>query len=88
MHQPTSHAHIVSVGIGNDPSKADSKMTLGQVIAAIDAGDTFWTYGEGSKKWAQVHKVSCDRCGRTIIRSGPDAVKDNNLDSLRRCRWQ
>lgn len=88
VYQPTTHAHIVSVGVGNDPEKANAKLTLTQVIAAIDAGDEFWTYGEQSKRWARVHKVPCGHCGRFIIRSAPDAVTDNNLDSLRRCRWQ
>ena len=88
VYQPTNHAHIVSVGIGNEAGKADAKMTLAQVIAAIDAGDEFWTYGDESKRWARVHKVPCGNCGRFIIRSAADAVTDNNLDSLRRCRWQ
>lgn len=86
VSQPTNHAHIVAVGIGTDTNKADAKMTLAQVIAAIDAGDEFWTYGEQSKKWARVSKVPCGHCGRSIIRSGADAVTDNNLDNLRRCR--
>ncbi len=85
VSQPTSHAHIVAVGIGDDPSRNLRKLTLAQVIAAMNAGDEFLTYGEESRKWARVHKVACTHCGRTIIRSGPDAVSDNNLDNLRRC---
>ncbi len=85
MNQPTTHAHIVSVGIGNDSNKADTKMTLDQVIAGIDRGDVFYTYGEQSRKTAIVIKASCGHCRRTIIKSAPDAVTDNNLDSLRRC---
>jgi hypothetical protein len=88
VHQPTTHAHIVAVGTGTDPDKADQRWTLAEVIAAMNAGDEFWTYGEQSKKWARVHQVRCQHCVSTIIRSGADAVPDNNLDNLRRCQWR
>lgn len=86
--QPTTHAHIVAVGIGTDPDQADQRWTLDQVLAAMDRGDAFYTQGKNSGKIAWVEKYVCTRCGRTYIRSTPDAVADNNLDYLRRCSWK
>ena len=87
-HQPTTHAHIVAVGTGTDPNKADQRWTLQQVLDAMDRGGVFYTVGVQSGKVALVEKYNCTRCWRTHIRSAPDAVTDNNLDSLRRCNWQ
>lgn len=81
------HAHIVAVGTGASSSKATERWTLAQVIQAIDGGTRFYTTGESSGKTAEVEKWWCGLCGRTHIRSSPDAVKDNNLDSLRYCKW-
>jgi hypothetical protein len=87
VYAPTTHAHIVAVGTGTNPAKADARWTLAQVIEAIDRGEVFYTVGPTSGKVALVVVVGCRHCGRRIIRSAPDAVKDNNLDSLRRCQW-
>lgn len=84
---PPQHAHIVAVGIGDDQNAASKRLTLQEVIAMIDRGNQFYTKGERSGLIAQVIKVPCARCGRFIIRSTPDAVRDNNLDSLRYCRF-
>ncbi len=86
--QPTTHAHIVAVGTGNDPDSANKRWTLNEVLAAMDQGHTFYTQGKNSGKVAQVQKYVCQLCGRTHIRSTPDAVQDNNLDNLRRCSWK
>jgi hypothetical protein len=88
IYQPTTHAHIVAVGTGTDPNKADQRLTLQQVLDAMDRGDVFYTVGVTSGKVARVEKYTCTRCWRTHIRSTPDAVTDNNLDNLRRCSWQ
>ncbi len=85
---PTTHAHIVAVGTGTDPDKADQRWTLNEVLSAMDRSDTFYTQGVKSGKVARVEKFVCAHCTRTHIRSSPDAVTDNNLDNLRRCRWQ
>ena len=84
---PNNRAHIVAVGTGDDPDKADQKWTLDQVLAAMDRGDTFYTKGKHSERVAAVEKFNCHLCRRTYIRSTPDAVQDNNLDNLRRCNW-
>ena len=87
VNEPTTHAHIVAVGTGDDPDRATTRWTLDDVLRAIDAGTTFYTKGKYSGKVALVLKVMCTVCYRYIIRSSPDAVQDNNLDSLRRCSW-
>jgi hypothetical protein len=87
-NHPTTNAHIVEVGTGDDPAKASKRWKLDEVIAAIDRGDIFYTQGERSGKIAYVEKWYCAYCSRYYIRSKPDAVTDNNLDSLRICRWE
>lgn len=87
VSNPPKHAHIVAVGIGADSNQAEKRMTLGEVITALDRGEIFYTVGGKSKKTAKVEKYVCQHCRRTHIRSTADAVQDNNLDSLRYCRW-
>ncbi len=88
FYQPTTHAHIVGVGTGLDPDKADRHWTLDEALSAMDRGDGFYTVSPSTGKTARVEKFTCNLCGRTFIRSTPDAIHDNNLDSLRRCRFQ
>ena len=78
IYQPTTHAHIVEVGTGTSPDTYTRRWTLDEVIRAIDAGDSFYTYGERSRRSAWVQKVLCPVCrpARWIIRSAPDAVTD------------
>src|SRR5206468_2788659 len=82
LDQPTTHAHIVAVGTGDDPDRATTRWTLDQVLAAMDRGDVFFTRGKSTGKVALVEKYVCSRCRRTYIRSAADAVSDNNLDNL------
>jgi hypothetical protein len=59
-------------------------MTVGEVRSAIAAGDVFYTVGPTSGKVAIVRNDICKAYGCTVqtIRSGADAVPDNNLDNL------
>src|SRR5689334_14933256 len=82
---PNDRAHIVAVGTGSFASTYDRYWLLDEVLTAMDHGDTFFTFGEVSRRTANVEKYQCPFCLRTHIRSSPDAVKDNNLDSLPRC---
>ncbi len=88
-HAPANaHEHIVAVGTGDNPNKADSRWTVSDVIRAIDSGThEFYTMSPATGKAASVIVVSCGRCGRRIIRSSPDSVEDNNLENLRACRF-
>lgn len=85
---PPSHAHIVAVGTGESTSAASHRWTLKEVLDAMDRGDVFFTRGEQSGQVALVQKYLCSRCLGYHIKSAPDAVTDNNLDSLRYCGWK
>jgi hypothetical protein len=85
---PPQHAHIVAVGVGSDPDAASQRLTLSQVIQMLDTGDRFLTHGLKTGKSAWVEKYWCSHCRAYHIRSSPDATTDNNLDSLRYCRWK
>ena len=85
--QPPQHAHIVAVGVGDDPDKATQRLTLAEVLQMMGRGDNFFTKGVQSGKIALVDKYLCQHCNKYHIRSAADAVKDNNLDSLRYCNW-
>ncbi|HVI69633.1 MAG TPA: DUF3892 domain-containing protein [Magnetospirillaceae bacterium] len=89
LDKPTHHAHIVSVGIDtNNDGRADEQHTKQTVIDNIRSGHHYYTYGATSRKTAYVEVVPCPQlCGLPIIRSKADAVTDNNLDNLRRCKW-
>ena len=86
LDKPHDSAHIVSIGTGNDPDKASKKWSLSNVLQALDTGISFFTKSPSTGKEASVNKYVCKTCQRTTIRSSPDAISDNNLDNLRRCR--
>jgi hypothetical protein len=50
--QPPQHAHIVAVGVGDDPNRASKRITLSEVIQMLDHGDRFFTKGVVSGKMA------------------------------------
>jgi len=81
----TPHAHIVAVGVGDDPNKAQRKWALDEVLKGIDRGDVFYTKGVNTGKVALVQAYTCASCRRVHIRSAADKVTDNDLDRIRRC---
>ena len=85
---PNDQAHIVAVGTIDPNSTASTHSKywqLSEVLKAMDGGDTFYTLGEQSGKTASVGPYTCSWCRQIHTKSSPDAVKDNNLDNLRRC---
>ena len=84
---PPDHAHIVAVGTGHESSSASYRWTLDEVLVAMGNGHRFFTHGDRSGQTALVTAFWCPSCLRNHIRSMPDAVSDNNLDSLPYCRW-
>ena len=82
---PNDRAHIVAVGTGASASNYDHYWKLQEVLDAMGRGDTFYTFGVSSQKRASVSSYTCPFCSQRHIRSGPDAVTDNNLDNLPRC---
>ena len=83
--KPHDVAHIVAVGTGDDPTKAERRLEVDEVRSAIDCGETFYTKSETTGKTANVEKFDCN-CGYETIRTKPDDRIDNNLDDLRKCR--
>lgn len=79
------HAHIVAVGVGDDPDRAQRRWTLDEVVRAIERGDVFYTKGVHTGKLAIVETYRCVPCRRIHIRSAADRVSDNNLSRIRRC---
>lgn len=80
------NCHIVAVGTNPDGGdNATGRMTVPEVWAAIDRGETFYTWGGG--KVALVHKFHC-ACGRGSLRSAADSTVANNLDYMRTCAWR
>jgi hypothetical protein len=81
----SSTGHIVAVGIGSDVTRANERLTVGAVWAAMDKGDVFYT-SDAQGNVALVEKFYCG-CRQGSLRSKADASKANNLDSLRLCSW-
>jgi hypothetical protein len=79
------HTHIVAVGVGDDPNKAQRKWTLDEVLRGIERGDVFYTQGVNTGTVALVEAYTCAPCRRVHIRSAADKVADNDLDRIRRC---
>lgn len=79
VKHPHPHEHIASVGVDG------ARYTVGQIVSAMDADDTFYTVSPSTNKRATVHAYECRQCLARIIRSAPDAIHDNNLENLRTC---
>jgi hypothetical protein len=84
--KPPQHAHIVSVGVGDEPTRYTKSFTLKEVINSMAAGNKFYTQGITTGKIAFVEKYICSHCNQWHIKSAADAVHDNNLDSLPYCQ--
>jgi hypothetical protein len=82
---PHSHAHIVRIGTGSQPSQYNRQWTIAEVYSAMDLGHTFHTIGARSGIRAEVAPYQCSHCRRPPLRSQGDITEDNNLDNLPRC---
>lgn len=80
------HGHIMAVGIGPDPSRAENRETVTQVRTNLANGDVYYTVSPSTNAVALVYAYDCS-CGVRTIRSASDAVTDNNLDYLRLCNF-
>jgi hypothetical protein len=76
----TGHGHILHVGTADG-----GRQPVSTVRMRIDAGDFYYTVSPSTDKIARVDKFDCPVCDMRTIRSGPDAVADNNLDNLPMC---
>jgi len=80
VQSPSPHQHIASVGTADG-----NRYTVQQVIAKMNAGDTFYTKTPSATKRAGVESYTCSTCKAPIIRTKPDAELSNNLDNLPKC---
>ena len=72
-------AHIVTIGSNG------LRWTVAQAYQYIDAGHRFYTVSPSTGRTAFVRKFQCRSCYTPTLKSDPDAIRDNNLDSLPRC---
>jgi hypothetical protein len=84
------HRHITHVGTGTDPDQADNRWDVMDVRSALRNGQRFYTQDPASGRTADVEPYDAYVNGTVVytIRSTPDAIPGNNLDSLRVCRWR
>jgi hypothetical protein len=71
--------HIVSVGISGEPDT----ITVQQAYRRMDARHYLYTMSPSTGEMVFVEKYRC--CDMDTLRSVPDGVHDNNLDSLNPC---
>lgn len=79
------HGRIIAIGTGDDVDQAGRRWTVAETYAALDAGHTFHVISPTTRKKSWVGKYTVN--GIPTLRSYADKVWDNNLDSLRGCRF-
>ena len=79
--QLDSHVHIVRIGTADDAVGA-RQWNIPQVLAAMEAGDVFYTQDKTTGKIAGVSAYCCPQCHQTCLRSDVNAVAGNHLDNL------
>jgi hypothetical protein len=79
-----SHPHVVSVGVdGFHGDPGVRVLTVADVVASIDAGDTFYTRVGGTR--SPVSRYTCRDCSVKTLRSHSDGRWNNNLDNISPC---
>ena len=76
---PSGDEHIVSVRIRGEPDT----ITVQQAYRRMDARHHLYTVSPSTRAMVFVEKYRC--CDMDTLRSVPDGVHDNNLDSLDPC---
>ena len=81
------HRHIVAIGTGNNPRKAEERWTMTEVLFSMRFGqDRFYTEDSDGRS-AEVQRVVCD-CGARTLGSVADGSRTPALSSLRQCRFR
>lgn len=78
-----SHPHVVSVGVDLPGAPGVWVLTVADVVASIDAGDTFYTRAGATR--AAVSEYVCRDCGTKALRSHVDGQWNNDLDNMSPC---
>jgi hypothetical protein len=79
--------YITSVGTGNEPGRPDRHWTVEEVHRAIRIGHRFYTVSPSTGRKASVYPDEVYSHGQRLqsLRSGTEAIQDNNLSNLRLC---
>jgi hypothetical protein len=89
VNKAMEHSYVLSVGTKTKDGQTTTttEFTVGEVYAAIDKGDIFYTVSSSTNAIALVHKYTCKEkdCNVAILKSAADAVTDNNLDNISSC---
>ena len=81
------HRHIVAIGTGNNPRKAEERWTMTEVLFSMRFGqDRFYTEDADGRS-AEVDRAICD-CGARTLGSVAGAIGTETLSSLRPCRFR
>ncbi len=80
----TSAAHCHVTDIGTTTERGSRRWSAVEMRAAISSGDHFFTVSPTTGETATVEPYDC-RCGLKTVRSGPDAIADNNLAAMPDC---
>lgn len=80
---------IVSIGVSSNGSEfAEEQLSVDETVRQMDQGVVFYVLGLQTGKTTIVEKYWCLRCAKYHLRTRADSTTDNNLDSLRFCRWK
>lgn len=80
------HDHITHLGLNGYGQVR--RITVSEAVAQLSSpyGDRYYTISPSTGRRTEVVPAGCSVCGhRPHVRTAPDAVWDNNLESLRRC---
>ncbi|HLJ02345.1 MAG TPA: DUF3892 domain-containing protein [Solirubrobacteraceae bacterium] len=79
--------YITGVRTGNDPGRPDRHWTVEEVHRAIKIGHKFVTVSPSTGRRASVFADEVYSHGQRVqtLRSGGDAIQDNNLTNIRLC---
>ena len=81
------HRHIVAIGTGDNPGKAEERWNMIEVLFSMRFGqDRFYTEDADGRS-AEVHRVICE-CGARTLGSVADEAPTQALSSLRPCRFR
>jgi hypothetical protein len=80
------HRHIVAIGTGDNPRKAEERWTMTEVLFSMRFGqDRFYTEDANGQS-ADVERVICDCGARTL--GSVAAAGAEPLSSMRPCRFR
>ena len=83
LNTSAEHRHVTDIET-TAVEVLSRRWSAAEVRAALSNGDGFYTISPTTSEMATVEIYDCS-CGLKTIRSGPDAIVDNNLAALPKC---